>query len=48
MSTSQTERLNIHFEEHGEPQGHVGLMLHGWPDDSSTWDAVIEKLASTG
>lgn len=48
MSTSRTERLNIHFEEYGSADGDAVLLLHGWPDDASTWNEVVERLAPTG
>jgi len=40
----QTERLSISFRDTGPRDGKTALLLHGWPDDCSTWDAVAEKL----
>lgn len=48
MPTTHTDRLNIHFEEYGRARGDVVLLLHGWPDDASTWDDVLERLEATG
>jgi pimeloyl-ACP methyl ester carboxylesterase len=45
MSRLETQDIHIHFEEHGTARGHPVLLLHGWPDDASTWDAVIARLS---
>jgi pimeloyl-ACP methyl ester carboxylesterase len=44
MSKLETNDLRIHFTEHGSAHGDPVLLLHGWPDDSSTWDDVIARL----
>ena len=40
----QTERLSISFRDTGPRNSKAALLLHGWPDDCSTWDGVAEKL----
>ncbi len=48
MPDLQTDRLSISFRDTGPRHGKTVLLLHGWPDDSSTWDAVAEKLNMGG
>jgi pimeloyl-ACP methyl ester carboxylesterase/sugar lactone lactonase YvrE len=43
-----TEHLSIAYTEHGDPAGQPVLLIHGWPDDASTWDAVAPALADAG
>ena len=38
------DRLSISFRDTGPRHGKAVLLLHGWPDDSSTWDTVAERL----
>lgn len=44
MPELQTERLSISFRDTGPRNSKAALLLHGWPDDCSTWDGVAEKL----
>jgi pimeloyl-ACP methyl ester carboxylesterase len=44
----QTERLSISFRDTGPRHSKAALLLHGWPDDRSTWDGVAEKLNWSG
>lgn len=48
MPELQTERLSISFRDTGPRDGKAVLLLHGWPDDCSTWDAVAEKMNWSG
>lgn len=44
----KTALLDVGYEEHGPPDGRPVLLLHGWPDDVRTWDAVAPALAADG
>lgn len=44
----QTSLLNISYRDDGPVDAPVILLLHGWPDDSSTWDAIIPILNGEG
>lgn len=43
-----TPFLDIAYEAAGPPDGRPVLLLHGWPDDVRTWDAVAPALHSAG
>jgi pimeloyl-ACP methyl ester carboxylesterase len=46
MPTVETPDLILHYDE-TNPQGDGAvLLLHGWPDDASTWDGVAPALAA--
>ncbi|WP_374942500.1 hypothetical protein [Sphingomonas sp.] len=40
--------LSVAYAEHGEADASPVLLLHGWPDDASTWGAVAPVLADAG
>jgi pimeloyl-ACP methyl ester carboxylesterase/sugar lactone lactonase YvrE len=40
--------LNMEVSLHGAEQGQPLLLIHGWPDDASTWDQVAPALAAEG
>ena len=40
--------LDVAFRTEGPAAGPAVLLLHGWPDDASTWDAVVRTLGSAG
>lgn len=44
MPHLDTPDLHITFNETGAQHGHPVLLLHGWPDDATTWDAVSSRL----
>ena len=48
MPTILTSLLEITYRDDGPRDGPVILLLHGWPDDSSTWDAIIPTLNDAG
>ncbi|MBB3659993.1 pimeloyl-ACP methyl ester carboxylesterase [Rhizobium sp. BK650] len=45
MPHVDTDTLRINFIESGAKRGRPVLLLHGWPDDASTWEAVSSRLA---
>jgi pimeloyl-ACP methyl ester carboxylesterase len=45
---ASTELLNVAFRHDGPAGGPVVVLLHGWPDDATTWDDVIPHLAAAG
>ncbi|UTY59055.1 alpha/beta hydrolase [Massilia sp. erpn] len=48
MQFLTTERLHIAYREYGPPQGAPVFLLHGWPDDVHTWNALAPALADQG
>ncbi len=40
--------LIIAYADCGDPRGQPVLLIHGWPDDGSTWDAVVPHLNAAG
>ena len=48
MPTLPTELLDIAYRDSGPHDGPVVLLIHGWPDDASTWDAVAPQLNEAG
>ncbi len=48
MPTIRTRLLDIAYRDDGPRDGPVVLLLHGWPDDASTWDAIIPILNDAG
>ena len=48
IKTIQTSLLDVSYKDDGPSDAPVILLLHGWPDDSSTWDAVIPLLNKEG
>lgn len=45
MPHVDTDALRINFTETGAKRGRPVLLLHGWPDDASTWEGVSSRLA---
>ena len=48
MPVAVTPELEIAYSEGGPSDGPPVLLLHGWPDDASTWDAVAAQLNTAG
>jgi pimeloyl-ACP methyl ester carboxylesterase len=48
MRSVRTPLLEVAFEEAGPQDGTPLLLLHGWPDDARTWDAVATQLSAAG
>src|SRR6185437_2469303 len=44
----RTATLDIAYEENGPPNGAPVLLMHGWPYDVRTYDAVVARLAAGG
>jgi pimeloyl-ACP methyl ester carboxylesterase len=43
-----TEVLEIAFLQNGRGADRAALLLHGWPDDATTWLSVAERLSKAG
>ncbi len=43
-----TPGLDIAYADGGPRDGPVVLLVHGWPDDASSWDAVAGQLQAAG
>lgn len=48
MRQLRTTTLEIAFEDNGQQGDPVALLLHGWPDDATTWRGVTTHLESSG
>jgi pimeloyl-ACP methyl ester carboxylesterase len=48
MERLATDTLEIGFNAAGPRDGPVVLLLHGWPDDPTTWDQVSPALIAAG
>ena len=48
MPTLTTKTLDIAYKDGGPSDGPVVLLLHGWPDDATTWDDVAPALHDAG
>ena len=48
LRTVKTSKLEFTYIESGPPRGPVLLLLHGWPDDATTWDGVSPRLNAAG
>lgn len=46
--TIRTTDLDLAYEESGDPRGVPVILLHGFPDDARTWDAVVAPLTADG
>lgn len=44
MPHLDTDDLRITFKEIGARSGKPVLLLHGWPDDATTWEAIVDLL----
>ncbi|WP_158799710.1 alpha/beta fold hydrolase [Pedobacter sp. L105] len=45
---AETELLKMAYLERGAAGNPVILLLHGWPDDATTWNGVLPKLVEKG
>lgn len=48
MPTIKTDILEIDYRDDGPAEAPAVLLLHGWPDDASTWDEVAAQLNAAG
>jgi pimeloyl-ACP methyl ester carboxylesterase/sugar lactone lactonase YvrE len=48
MPILKTEFLEISYTDIGPRDGTPVLLIHGWPDDASTWDDVVPALNAAG
>lgn len=48
MPSVTTSKLEIAYEDSGPQDGPVVLLLHGWPDDASSWNTVAARLNGEG
>ena len=48
MAVLETDTLALAYDDDGPREGPVVLLLHGWPDDVSTWDDVRLALHGAG
>ena len=48
MPTIRSTDLVLHFDEFNQQADRAVLLLHGWPDDASTWDEVAPGIAAAG
>ena len=48
MPTVTTPDLEIAYDDSGPSDGPVVLLLHGWPDDATTWAEVAPILNAAG
>ncbi len=48
MPTIQIMDLDFYFDELSPSSDRPVLLLHGWPDDASTWDDVAPAIAAAG
>ena len=44
----ETPFLEISLLDEGPTDGPVVLLLHGWPDDATTWAGVAGRLNAAG
>jgi pimeloyl-ACP methyl ester carboxylesterase len=48
MATAVTAHLSIEYRDSGPKDGAVVLLLHGGPDDATTWPAIAATLNAAG
>ena len=48
MALLDTDVATIHYDDRGPRGGGTVLLIHGWPDDASTWDEVVPRLNVAG
>ncbi len=48
ISYAATTALNVAFRDAGAKENPVIFLLHGWPDDATTWNYIIPELVKAG
>jgi len=48
MPMLDTDFATFAYDDRGPQGGPVVLLIHGWPDDASTWDDVVPRLNAAG
>ena len=48
MPSIRLQNLDVAYADDGPPDGPAVLLLHGWPDDSSSWKQVTPYLNNAG
>ncbi len=48
VKSVHTSTLNVGYFEGGAIGGPIAILLHGWPDDPATWQAVASDLITSG
>ena len=48
ISFCDTPTLRIAYLAGGPADGRPVLLLHGWPDDATTWNAIVPALHAAG
>ena len=48
LKFADTPLLKVAYEEMGPSSGPPVILLHGWPDDIRTWDAIVPRLVEAG
>ena len=48
MPTIDTDTAAVAVDFHGPADGHLLLLIHGWPDDAPTWSEVAPALGEHG
>ncbi|MFZ5557201.1 MAG: alpha/beta fold hydrolase [Pseudomonadota bacterium] len=48
LRTIETSVLSLGYLEDGAPDATTVVLVHGWPDDALTWNAVARRLVEEG
>ena len=48
MKRVRTRHLEVALSDAGPKDGPVALLLHGWPDDATTWSRIAPRLNAAG
>ena len=48
MRILHTDELAIAYEDSGSGERGTAVLLHGWPDDASSWAAIVPALNRAG